>query len=50
MDMKDVVSGVLKEAVDYNIIPANPAFSLKKILKRKHKRRTMDELRESSFE
>ena len=42
--MKDVVSGVLGKAVDNEIIPANPALSLKKIMKRKDHRTTMDPL------
>jgi len=43
--MKDVISGVLNEAVDAEIIPANPAYSLRmKISKRKNLSEVIDPL------
>jgi len=42
--MKDVISGVLAQAVDHEIIPANPARDLKKVIKRKDYRASIDPL------
>jgi len=43
--MKDVISGVLNEAVDAEIIPANPAYKLRmKITKRKNPEKDIDPL------
>lgn len=42
--IKNVVSGVLNRAVDNEIIPANPAHSLGKIVKPKDRKESMDPL------
>ncbi len=42
--LKNVISGVLNKAVDNEIIPANPAHSLGKIVKAKDRKETMDPL------
>jgi len=42
--LKNVISGVLNKAVDNEILPANPAHSLGKIVKAKDRKETMDPL------
>jgi integrase len=42
--MRDVVSGVLNQAVDDELIPANPALRLGKIIKRKDKKESINPL------
>jgi len=42
--MRDVVSGVLNQAVDDELIPANPALRLGKVIKRKDKKNSINPL------
>jgi integrase len=42
--MRDVISGVLNQAVDDELIPANPALRLGKIIKRKDKKEAINPL------
>ena len=48
--LKDVISGVLNEAVDAEIIPANPAYKLKmRIIKKKDLKKAIDPLIKSEL-